>query len=271
MTVDRKVHSVWPGGHRAALCLSFDVDGPYGERNYQPAANTYAISQTEYEPFGVRRILGILSDFDVSATFCWVGKEADDRPDLVREAFDAGHEIALHTWDHQYYGQMSTAEQHDDLERTFATLHSITGTAPVGHKTGGWRYTDETHLLCQEMGLQWAMDIPRGDQPFLMAPNPELPPLVHLPPSAMWDDYTFFVDRMVPPSAAYEFWHDDLDVLRTEGGLMSLTFHPFVSGRPAPSRAIVRLLDYAIDLGDIWIASASEIATWWRANHSTMN
>ena len=36
--------------------------------------------------------------------------------------------------------------------------------------------------------------------------------------------------------------------------------HPFVTGRPAPSRALVRLLDYAIDLGDVWIARADQIA-----------
>jgi hypothetical protein len=44
---------------------------------------------------------------------------------------------------------------------------------------------------------------------------------------------------------------------------MSLTMHPFVSGRPAPSRALVRLLDYVIDLGDVWIARADQIARWW--------
>lgn len=253
----------WPGGHRAALCLSFDVDGPYGEQNYQDPGNVYGISQTEYEPFGVQRILGILADYDVPGTFCWVGREAEDRPNLVRLAHDSGHEIAIHTWDHRYYTTMSAAEQRDDMQRTFDTLYEITGEKPVGHKTGGWRYTRDTHLIAQEMGLRWVMDIPRGDLPFLDSPNPDLAPIVQIPPSAHWDDYSFFVDKMMTPSAAYEFWHDDLDVIRTEGGLVSLTMHPFVSGRPAPSRALVRIIDYAIDLGDIWIATAAQIADWW--------
>src|SRR5688572_29965002 len=105
----------WPGGHRSALCLSFDVDRPYGERNYQPATNGYAISQTEYDPFGLRRILGILADADVPATFCWVGAEATDRPELVRAAVDQGHEIALHSWDHRYYHEMTPSEQRADM------------------------------------------------------------------------------------------------------------------------------------------------------------
>ena len=71
------------------------------------------------------------------------------------------------------------------------------------------------------------------------------------------------MDNIATPQTAYEFWRDDLDVLRDEGGLMCLTLHPFVSGRPAPSRALARLLDYAIDLGDVWIARADQIARWW--------
>jgi peptidoglycan/xylan/chitin deacetylase (PgdA/CDA1 family) len=107
------------------------------------------------------------------------------------------------------------------------------------------------------------MDIPRGDAPFLMPLNRDQPPLVQLPPSAHWDDYSFFVDKMLTPQATYEFWREDLDVIRTDGTMMCLTLHPFVSGRPGASRALVRLLDYAIDLGDVWIARADQIAEWW--------
>jgi len=253
----------WPGGHRCALCLSFDVDGPYGEANYQPSSNTYALSQTEYDPFGTRRILGILADADVMATFCWVGKEAQDRPEIVQLAAGHGHEIALHSWDHRYYCEMTADQQREDMLRTSDVLFAITGHRPVGHKTAGWRYTADTHRICQELGLIWAMDIPRGDLPFIERPDSAGDPLVQLPPAAQWDDYNFFVDKMLTPNQAYEFWRDDLDVIRAEGSLMCLTMHPFVSGRPAPSRALVRLIDYAIDLGDVWLARADQIAEWW--------
>lgn len=44
---------------------------------------------------------------------------------------------------------------------------------------------------------------------------------------------------------------------------MCLTLHPFVSGRPGPSRILAWLLDHAIDLGDVWIARSDQIARWW--------
>ena len=253
----------WPAGHRSALCLSFDVDGIYGEANYQPPTNTYAISQAEYDPAGTIRILELLADNGVQATFCWVGKVAEENPELVRRAHDAGHEISLHTWTHRYLNQLSDEEQLDDFERTFETLHRITGERPVGHKTGGWRYNQTTHMIAQQLGLSWVMDIPNGDLPTLLQPDPERPPLVNLPPSFHYDDYSYFVDNMLTPQATYEFWREDLDVLRAEGKLMCLTMHPFVSGRPGPSRAIARLIDYAVDAGDVWIARADHIARWW--------
>ena len=45
--------------------------------------------------------------------------------------------------------------------------------------------------------------------------------------------------------------------------MMNLTLHPFVSGRPGPSRTLGWLLDYAIDLGDVWIDRADRMARWW--------
>lgn len=108
------------------------------------------------------------------------------------------------------------------------------------------------------------MDEPGGDLPYATQPDPARPPVVQLPPSWLYDDYPFFVDRLLTPQQAYESWREDLDQLRAEGKLMCLTLHPFVAGRPGPSRAVARLLDYAIDAGDVWIARADAIAGWWR-------
>ena len=255
----------WPAGHRGALCVSIDVDGGYGELNYQPPANWYDISQTDYDPTGVDRLLQLLAVIDVRGTFCWVGRAAEDEPDLVRRAVAEGHELALHSWDHRGYRSMSPTEQRDDLLRAAATLIEVSGQIPVGHKTASWNYDDATHALAQEVGLDWVMDRPLGDLPSLLQPDSALSPLVDLPPSKHYDDYFYFVDKTVTPRATFEFWREALDVLRAEGGLMCLTLHSFVSGRPGPSRALARLLDYAIDLGDIWIARADEIARSWRS------
>ncbi len=251
----------WPGGYRVALCVSIDVDGRWGETQSR-TPDAFWINQTAYDPTGVERLLGILADAGVQGTFCWVGAVAEERPDDVRRAVGEGHEVACHSWDHRAYNGLSRDEQRADVERTLEALTRIAGIAPVGHKSPGWRYDEQTFGVLQALGLRWAMDEPGGDLPYLQRPDRELQPLVQLPPSWTYDDYPFFVDRMVTPAQAFEFWREDLEVLRAEGKLMCLTLHPFVGGRPGPSRALVRLLDAAIEAGDVWIARADQIAEW---------
>ena len=254
----------WPAGFRSALIVSIDVDGAYGEANHHGANDFFWRSQTEYDvATGVWRLIQLLDDRSVAGTFCWVGRCVEDRPDAVARAHASGHESAIHSWDHRYYTPMSLDEQLDDMRRTIAAIENITGIRPVGHKTPAWRYNDDTARAVQQLGLTWQMDIARADLPWVERPDPVGSPVVQLPPSRFYDDYTYFVDWTVNPRHAAEFWRDDLDVLRDEGKLLCLTLHPWVSGRPGPSRALANLLDYAIDLGDIWIARADQVARWW--------
>lgn len=258
----------WPFEYRAALVVSIDVDGPYGEANHHGWDDSYWLSQAEYDlNAGVWRLLDVLRDRDVSGTFCWVGRCVEDRPDAVERAQADGHESAIHSWDHRYYTPMSYDEQLQDATKTIEAIERVTGERPSGHKTPAWRFNAETSRVLHELGMLWQMDTARDDLPWIEHPVPGGDPLVQLPPSRFYDDYTYFVDQTVSPRHTAEFWRDDLDVLREEGKLMCLTLHPWVSGRPGPSRALTNLLDYAIDLGDIWIARADHVARWWLDMH----
>ncbi len=255
----------WPAGHRAALILSFDVDGEYGVINRYGEDDWYWRSQAQYDlEAGVWRVLDILEDFDVQGTFCWVGRCAEDRPDAVRAAQEAGHESATHGWDHRYYRDMSLDQQIEDLKRTREVIGGITGEEPVGHKSPSWRFNEDTVKALQQLGFQWNMDYAAGDLPFTQQPESSADPILQLPPSRLWDDYSYFVDPIASPDNAYNMWRDDIDVLRAEGKLMCMTFHPWVIGRPAPSRALVHFLDYVAGLGDVWIARADHVAKLWR-------
>ena len=121
--VDSSLNSAdrWPPGYRCALSVTIDVDGRYGEANYRPD-DMYWVSQTAYDPRGTERLLAVLADRDTPATFCWVGRAAEDHPLHVRAAVAAGHEIALHSWDHRAYNRMTPDEQRADMERSLEAL-----------------------------------------------------------------------------------------------------------------------------------------------------
>ena len=189
--MNERTPPTWPAGHRAALVVSIDVDGEYGVIAQHGASDWYWRAQAQYDlDAGLIRLLELLADYDIRATFCWVGRVAEERPDAVRSVSAARHEIATHGWDHQIYTRMTREEQCEDLIRTRDHLATLTGTVPVGHKSPFWHSTPDTVPLLQELGFQWNMDVALGDLPVVQRPDPTREPIIQLPPSRWWDDYT---------------------------------------------------------------------------------
>src|SRR5581483_9760886 len=91
------------------IALTFD-DGPHPELTPQ--------------------LLEILERQQVPATFFVVGTCAQRWPEVVRRAFSAGHEIGNHSWSHPFLTECSAARVTQEIERTDALLHDLTGERP---------------------------------------------------------------------------------------------------------------------------------------------
>jgi peptidoglycan-N-acetylglucosamine deacetylase len=98
-----------PSGPEPRVALTFD-DGP-----------------TE----ATGRILDVLKEKNVRATFFVCGTNAERRPDLVRRIRAEGHAIGNHTFSHPSLHLMSRARIAAELERTQDSLEKITGERPV--------------------------------------------------------------------------------------------------------------------------------------------
>ena len=78
-------------------------------------------------PAGTPRLLDILAEHSVHATFFMVGKFAQSEPELARRVFDAGHLIGNHTWSHPDLSRTRSADVLNELTRTSDILADITG------------------------------------------------------------------------------------------------------------------------------------------------
>ena len=256
----------WPAGHRSAVVISVDVDSDtwlrreYGDHR----VGKRAIGQYDLRA-GADRLLRVQADYAVSGTWFWVGQVAEEAPALVRRCHEEGHEIACHTWDHAHYDDLTADEQRADIVRTREALRAITGAEPVGHKTAGFRARggDSRHPAIARLPLSDGFPMGRSARGGCSQISTR-PPLVHLPPTLFLDDYTLFWENHLAPDDAFAAWQETIDVLRDEGALACFTVHPHLMGRPAQSRVFARLLEYIIDLGDVWIARADHVAAWWR-------
>lgn len=78
-------------------------------------------------PAWTPRLLDILAEHNVRATFFMVGKFAKSERMLARRVAEAGHLIGNHTWNHPDLSRTRSANVLDELTRTSDILAGITG------------------------------------------------------------------------------------------------------------------------------------------------
>ena len=85
-------------------------------------------------PENISRILALLKERSVRATFFVLGSAARAHPDAVKAIADAGHEVASHGDDHKAVFRMGDAEFRKNLEDSRDTLAALTGARPEGYR-----------------------------------------------------------------------------------------------------------------------------------------
>jgi len=92
----------------------------------------------------IERVLSLLAEFDVRATFFVLGSVAAEEPSLVPLIVSGGHEIASHGYSHRLVSQLGPEEFRDEIRRTGDILGHQSGRMPVGFRAPQWslRQTD---------------------------------------------------------------------------------------------------------------------------------
>ena len=82
----------------------------------------------------IDRILSLLDDANVKATFFTLGWIAERYPDMVKHIVANGHELASHGYGHLRASDQTPAEFNDDITRSKALLEDIGGQKILGYR-----------------------------------------------------------------------------------------------------------------------------------------
>ena len=82
------------------------------------------------DPAATPRFLNLLAERKVSATFFLLGEMAARAPGLAAEVAAAGHEVAVHGWEHRYLPPRGPRATLTDLRRATEIIATATGTRP---------------------------------------------------------------------------------------------------------------------------------------------
>jgi peptidoglycan-N-acetylglucosamine deacetylase len=77
------------------------------------------------------RLLDLLKQRNIKATFFLIGQNAQHNPDLVRRILAEGHEIGNHSWTHPQLSKLSDERVSEEITKTQDTIKNETGFAPT--------------------------------------------------------------------------------------------------------------------------------------------
>jgi peptidoglycan/xylan/chitin deacetylase (PgdA/CDA1 family) len=262
------VKAPWRGGAAAVATLTFDVDAetPILAQGRHFADHASTMSHQSYGPdVGVPRILDMLDELQVPATFFIPGWVAEHRIGLAASIVERGHEVAHHSYGHRLPVTMAAGEERADFERALAVFDRQ-DIEIRGHRAALWGASWQTPSLVAEHGLSYDSSLMGDDRPYRITTDSA--PIVELPVHWSlddWEQYAYLPDPHIgsvieSPVKVAEMWRAELDGMRRYGCLFNLCVHPFLSGRPGRIMALRGLIEYAQERGDVHFARCRDVA-----------
>jgi len=274
----------WPHDMRLAVSVVVNVEEGAeesiadGDRAPEPVDELQVVmskgrnfgNESNYD-YGIRagapRVLNLLRDYGVTATFTAAALALERAPDLAKQIVADGHEICAHgyRWAHQHWMK-------EDMERDFIRKAAESIDKTCGKRPAGWlsRYvlTENTRRLLVEEGYTYHMDdysddVPRWDivdeKPILISPY-----------ALDTNDMKMWMDASYTPDQWEKYLIDTFDWLYAEcadspNKMMSLGVHLRIVGRPGRMKAFENFLAHAAARDKVWFATRQEIADAYAA------
>jgi peptidoglycan/xylan/chitin deacetylase (PgdA/CDA1 family) len=251
-----------------AVCLTFDFDALSVWLGGYARVTPAMLSRGEYGAgVAVPRILRLLREHGVPATFFVPGHTAESFPATVESILSEGHEVGHHSYGHQDPSTQTPNEERRSLERALAVLGRFLGHPPLGYRSPSWDYSEATLPLLLEHGFLYDSSLfaddfhpyhPRmGDQvsaeePLKMGQEVDI---WEFPVDFSLDDWPHFTFNFDPlrvglsaPSKVLEIWSGDFDYLveHEDSGVFTVTMHPQVIARGHRMAMLERFIEHVL-------------------------
>ena len=259
----------WPEGARCAVSLTFDVDAESGFLGDGPeyARRLTTLSEGRFGVVrGVPRILGLLRERGLHATFFVPGDTAERHPAVVpgdprgrpRDRPPRVHPPAQR----QGLGRAAARGAGAGLRGAGGGGRAA---GRAGYRSPAWELTPETFAMLVEHGFAYDSSAMGDDRPYVEEHDGLR--LLELPVHWSLDDWPRFgwsIDlggNVGGASELYDSWLAEYEAARAEGRHVCFTMHPEVIGRAYRFAVLERLVARMEADGDTWIAPLEDVAS----------
>lgn len=152
-----------PNDRDTAPPVTTESDGPYGSRMTTGSPEVALTFDDGPDPRYTPQTLAALRKHHVKATFCLIGENVQNHPDLVRAIVADGHTLCNHSWGHDMsLGKRSRNVILADLLRTNKAIRAAAPGAQIAYfRQPGGNWTYPVVSVAQKLGmtsLHWTVD-----------------------------------------------------------------------------------------------------------------
>jgi peptidoglycan/xylan/chitin deacetylase (PgdA/CDA1 family) len=112
-------------------------------------------------------LLDTFAEYDAVATFFFLGNLVAGNADMVQRAYDEGHELANHSWNHPDLTTLKPKELKDQISKTQNAIAAVTGEAPTLMRPPYGAYNDKVLAEIGMPVIMWDLDTLDWQQPAL--------------------------------------------------------------------------------------------------------
>lgn len=267
------------------VCLSFDIDA-YSPMLFAGERSVAALSRGEFSTdVAVPRLVALLSEYGIKATFFIPGHTARWCPQVVQAVLEHGHEVGHHGYLHEPPARLSPDQEADALLAGIEALERQTGERSKGYRAPLWEPSTRTIELLQREAFEFDSSLMGSDfTPYWARAGDVLTAdrvtrgretsIVEMPSSWVFDDWAYFANipragggGATPPSQVFEIWTETVRFASesVREGVLVITMHPEVSGQGYVVRFLRRWIEWLQGQSGISFESVGSAASKWRS------
>lgn len=268
---------MWPHGKRAAAVIAVIFDDGLDAVAKAPDLANRAKSHSVWlygAQRGVERLCRSFAEARIRASWFVPGQVAETHAALVRDVSAAGHELESHGWAFERHDSLPRAESLALLRRSRQVLDGLSGRAATGFRLPLGRWPGQFDLVLREAGFLWSASLNGDDVPYLHPSS-----LLEIPVHIELEDRPYFQFNFTPAFpkgqgriASYDGvlanWIAEFEAYRKFGACFVLQLRPEMTGTPGRIGIVNAILSHIRSCGDVWIATAAELAAWHMRNNA---
>ena len=263
-----------PQGKRCAVFLTVNLAAEFFwlSLDERAAQMPKTLSLGQYGmTHGLPRLLDLLDEFGLRATFFVPGRAAETYPEALRETAERGHEIACHGYAYENFSLLDRDEQRRRLERAAAAIEGACGRRPAGFRAPIGDLTLETLDIARQLGMRYSSDLYDDDRPYYLTVNAAGDRLLQIPMQWANFDLPYFAfnyrpafpfgqGRVANYSNVLSNWRDEFTGHYNHGLCYTLQLDPQSTGSPGRLSMLREFLTFMTSHQGVWYATGSELA-----------